>query len=303
MRTAQFPNFMILGAVKGGTTSLYFYLKQHPEVLFSTPKEPVFFEYEYARGLEYYQRTYFSALRQERAIGEARGLHLFLPFIPDRILATLPEARFIVILRDPVDRAFSHWWMRRCQGVETLSFNEAIAANLERLDSGQRFEGELGAEQWRAGFDPVVLMSRARIYVDAGYYAEQLEKYYARFPRERIKVVFFEDLQRDSEALVRELWSFLGVDPDVSLTGLLPYNPAVPTRLLGLFRFAWRLGIPQLIPPSIGLRLRHWVSKTGSPPRIEPGMELWLRQHYAPHNRALEKLLARDLRHWAPPQD
>jgi hypothetical protein len=293
---------MILGAIKGGTTSLYFYLSQHPDVLFSTPKEPVFFEYEYARGLEYYQRTYFSALRQERAIGEARGLNLFLPFVPDRILATLPEVRFIVILRDPVERAFSHWWMRRCQGLESLSFTDAVAENLERLAAGQGFEGEEGARQWLAGFDPVALLSRARIYVDAGYYAQQLQNYYARFPRERIKVVFFEDLQGDPEALVRELWSFLGVDSDVPLTGLLPYNPAVPSQLSGLFRFAYQHGLTRLIPPGIGLRLRHWVSRIGSPPRIEPGIELWLRQHYASHNRALEQLLSCDLSHWAPRQ-
>jgi hypothetical protein len=262
----------------------------------------VFFEYEYARGLEYYQRTYFSARRQERAVGEARVLHLFLPFVPDRILATLPEVRLIVILRDPVERAFSHWWMRRYQGVESLSFEAAIAENLERLAAGQRFQGEEGARQWLAGFDPVKLFSRARIYVDAGYYAEQLQNYYARFPREQIKVVFFEDLQRDPEALVRELWSFLGVDPDVPLKGLLPYNAAVPSQLLGLYRLSYRLGLRQLIPPSVGLRLRHWVSRIGSLPRIEPDIERWLRQHYAPHNRALEELLSCDLSHWAPRQ-
>lgn len=291
---------MILGTIKGGTTSLYAYLNQHPEVLFSTPKEPVFFEYEYARGLEFYQKTYFQARRGERAVGEARVAHLFLPFIPDRILATLPEARFIVILRDPVERAFSHWWMRRCQGAESLSFNDAIAENLQRLAAGQRFEGEQGAEQWLAGFDPVAVLSRARIYVDAGYYAEQLQNYYARFPRERIKVVFFEDLQRDPDTLVRELWSFLGVDPGVPLTRMLPHNSAIPSWLSGLFRLTYRLGVHECIPPGTGLRLRHWVSRIGSPPRIEPGIERWLREHYAPHNRALEKLLARDLSHWAP---
>lgn len=291
---------MILGTVKGGTTSLYYYLSQHPEVLFSTPKEPVFFEYEYGRGLEYYQQAYFSALGQERAVGEARALHLFLPFVPDRIQATLPEVRFIVMLRDPVKRAFSHWWMRRCQGAESLSFQDAVAANLERLAAGQRFEGEEGAQQWAACFDPTALQSKARIYVDAGYYAEQLRNYYARFPRERVKVLFFEDFQRDPEAMVRELWSFLGVDPNVPLRGLLPYNPAVPAQLLWPFRFTYRLGLQKLIPPGIGLRLRHWASAMGSPPRIEAGIERWLYQHYAPHNRALEELLLCDLSHWAP---
>jgi len=298
----HFPNFMLLGTIKGGTTSLCSYLSQHPDVLLSSPKEPVFFEYEYERGLEYYQRTYFSALRNERAVGEARVLNLFLPFVPDRILATLPEVRFIVILRDPVQRAFSHWWMRRCQGVETLSFKDAVAANLERLAAGQRFEGEQGARQWLTGFDPVAFRSRARIYVDAGYYAEQLQNYYARFPRERVKVMFYEDLKRDPEGVVRELWSFLGVDPDVAFRSLPPYNPAVPSRLFWLFRFTYRLGFQRLIPPSVGSRLRHLASGLGSPPRIETGIERWLYQHYAPHNRALEELLSCDLSHWALPE-
>jgi hypothetical protein len=184
--------------------------------------------------------------------------------------------------------------------VESLSFKNAVAENLGRLAAGQRFEGEQGAQQWLAGFDPVALISRTRIYVDAGYYAEQLQNYYARFPRERIKVVFFEDLQRDPEALVRELWSFLGVDPDVPLSGLLPYNPAVPSQLEWLFRLTYRLGIHQLIPSSIGSRLRYRVSKIGKPPRIEAEIERWLYQHYAPHNRVLEELLSCDLSHWAP---
>ncbi len=296
----HFPNFMILGTIKGGTTSLYSYLGQHPDVLFSTPKEPVFFEYEYDRGLEYYQQTYFSALRHERAVGEARVTHLFLPFIPDRILATLPDARLIVILRDPVKRAFSHWWMRRCQGAESLSFKDAVEDNLRRLATGQRFEGEVGAQQWVAGFDPVGFLSKARIYVDAGYYAEQLQNYYARFPREQIRVVFFEDLERDPEGMVRELWSFLGVDPKVPLKGLLPYNQAVPAPLVGLFRFTNRLGLRRLIPSSIGSYLRHWASRMGSPPRIEARIEHMLYQHYAPYNRALEELLSCDLSHWSP---
>jgi len=296
----RFPNFLILGALKSGTTSLYSYLGQHPDVLFATPKEPLFFAQEYERGFEFYQQTCFPAVRHERAVGEACAVSLFLPFVPDRIKATLPEARFIVILRDPVQRAFSHWWMKQTLGAESLSFEDAVADNFRRLAAGKRFEGEEGAREWAAGHDPATMTNAARFYVDAGYYAKQLRNYYARFPRDRFKVVLFDDVQRNPEKLVRELWLFLGVDPEVPLRDLVPHNPAIPASLLGLFRLTGRLGLRQRLPPSVGWRLRNWAARLGSPPRIEVAIEDLLYEHYAPHNRALEELLACDLSCWAP---
>jgi hypothetical protein len=128
------PNFLILGAARCGTNTIYHFLSRHPDVLMSTPKEPFFFEAEYERGLEYYWKTYLD-WRGQRAVGEARPANLFLPYVPLRVRDSIPEARLVAILRNPAQRAFSHWWMKRSRGLEDLSFEAAIDDNLARLES------------------------------------------------------------------------------------------------------------------------------------------------------------------------
>ena len=99
------PNFLILGAGKSGTNSLYHYLGQHPDVFLSTPKEPFYFEAEYEKGLKFYWDTYFNGWNGQRAVGEARVANLFLPYIPQRIKESLPQSKLIVTLRNPTHRA------------------------------------------------------------------------------------------------------------------------------------------------------------------------------------------------------
>ena len=114
----QLPNFLIIGAPKCGTTALYYALKRHPQIHLSTPKEPFFFEEEFDRGTEYYWRTYFAdGWQGQPLVGEARNAHLFVPYVTRRIYETVPHARLIASLRNPVERAFSHWWMMRCHAV------------------------------------------------------------------------------------------------------------------------------------------------------------------------------------------
>ena len=118
---SHLPNFFILGAPKSGTTTLYHALEKHPAVHLSTPKEPYYFEDEYEQGPEFYWRTYFAAgWKGQSLIGDARAAHLYLPYVPRRIYTTVPEARLVAILRNPVERAFSHWWMRHSHGREPL---------------------------------------------------------------------------------------------------------------------------------------------------------------------------------------
>lgn len=102
------PTFLLLGAGKAGTTALPWYLGRHPDVLVSQPKEPNFFDTEYGRGLGYYWDTYYGAWNGKTAAGEARAINLLLPFVAERIRDCTPDARLIVTLRDPADRAFSH---------------------------------------------------------------------------------------------------------------------------------------------------------------------------------------------------
>ena len=143
------PNFFILGAARCGTTSLYRYLQRHPDVFMATPKEPKFFEAEWSEGAEYYWSRYFTDWDGEPLAGEARPANLFLPFVPERISRLAPEARLLVILRDPVHRAYSSWRLRRLNGLEPAGFAEVVRDNLASLESGRTFAGEEGERLWR----------------------------------------------------------------------------------------------------------------------------------------------------------
>ncbi|HLE09559.1 MAG TPA: sulfotransferase domain-containing protein, partial [Thermodesulfobacteriota bacterium] len=212
----RFPDFFILGAPKCGTTSLYAWLNQHPEILMSEPKEPRFFEAEYHRGLDFYRERYFSKYNGEKLTGDANPFNLYMPYVPERIRSANPDARFIILLRNPVDRAFSHWWhmyyrKSKKREREHLSFEEAIMADYERIQNGLKLNTpeEIENHMRKVGRSSLGLYRR---YLDAGYYGEQIERYYKYFPKERFKIFLFEEMIEDPMAAVKETCEFLGVD-------------------------------------------------------------------------------------------
>lgn len=140
------PSFLILGAAKCGTTSLYKLLSQHPDIFMAYPKEPMFFAAEFHRGADYYWQTYFQGYSGELAVGEAAHLNLYLPYVAPRIKATLEKPRFIVMCRDPVERARSHYFFNRARDQEPLSIDAAIEENLRRLEKGPHFRDEKEAQ-------------------------------------------------------------------------------------------------------------------------------------------------------------
>jgi hypothetical protein len=305
-------SFFLLGAMKCGTTSLYQLLDVHPEVFFSEPKEPIFFEAQYEQGLDYYRQRYFASYRGEACAGEARTHNLGLPFVPARIHQALPDAKLLAILRDPVDRAYSEWWHQYSRGRETLDFEAALEANLARRTGGQRFEGESGARAWRDGLiDGRSSASRYGLYLDLGHYAEAIERYRALFGESRLLVLFFDELERDPRAVTRSAWKFLGVDSNAALGDVAPRNTA-NTRVRGPAAAAWHRRVNRLpgkewlrsvVPESI---LKRWYGFVEGEERDRPPMPLtaerWLLDYFAPHNRALERLLGRSLPDWFEPQ-
>ncbi len=135
-----FPSFFVVGAAKSGTTSLHVYLDQHPDIFMSKPKEPFFFEAEYDRGPEYYYRRYFGGWDGQREVGESRHRNLYFPYIPARIHQYNPEALILAILRNPAERAISHWWHWYARGKEDLGLFDALQADLGKNQG------------WRQGF-------------------------------------------------------------------------------------------------------------------------------------------------------
>jgi Sulfotransferase domain len=206
------PDFLILGAQKAGTTALYAYLRWHPEITGPSFKEVSFFDRHYARGERWYRahlpaRPRGLVARQRRgrwpAVGEASPSYLFHPLAPERVAALLPRARLIAVLRDPADRAFSHYQHEVALGREPLSFEDALAAEDERM------QGEVE----HMALDPSYFSEAwwNYTYVTRGRYAEQLERWFAVFPREQLLVLFSDDLLRQPGETYARALAFLGV--------------------------------------------------------------------------------------------
>ena len=294
------PNFLILGAAKCGTTSLYYYLKQHPQICMAEPKEPRFFEMEYAQGMDFYWQTYFASVWDgEPAIGEAAPRNLYLPYVGPRIKTEIPDAKLIVILRNPIERAFSHWWMTYSTGVEKLSFDAAMVANWQQLRDGVNFEGEAGESLWREAihWGGSYRTVKYRWYLDMGYYAQQLERYLELFPSTQVKILFNDDLRKRTQDVLEDVYAFLGVDTGFT-ADTTPQMVGLPQNALPLLRLAQLTRIQHLVPQSLRAKILALFRHQSRKQRLNSVTRVWLIEHYAPHNRALERLTGRDLVHW-----
>jgi hypothetical protein len=210
------PDFLIVGTKRGGTTSMWRYLLSHPCVLPMLPsreniKSPHYFYRYFDRGERWYRghfasqpyRSIVQSLRGSALTGEASPYYLYDPRVPDRVAATLPAVRVIVMLRNPVNRAYSHYWERYDQGTEPLGFAEALAAEPGRL------AGELDA----MSRDPFYY-SRAHdwySYRDRGVYAPQVRRWLSRVDRERMLIVRSEDFYADPGAVMALVLEFLNL--------------------------------------------------------------------------------------------
>jgi len=199
------PDFLIIGAQKAGTTALYAYLRRHPQITGPSWKEVSFFDRHYARGEAWYRGNFPNALRARGLVGEASPSYLFHPFAPERVATMVPEVKLIALVRNPVDRAFSHYQHEVALGREPLSFEHALEAENARL------RGE--EERMRA--DPGYF-SRAWwdfTYRCRGRYAEQIERWLAVFPRDQLLVVPSEDLLAEPERVHGQVLEFLRAPP------------------------------------------------------------------------------------------
>jgi Sulfotransferase domain len=278
----KLPTFLILGAQKCGTTSLYSYLSQHPEVYMSVPKETNFFNIHYEQGLEYYWNTFFSGWDDQKAIGESSPPYFFLPYIPHRLAEAIPGVRMVVILRDPVQRAFSHWWMNTNFGLESLSFKNAISFSLT-----------LSLE------DAAKAVMCERFYLQAGYYAEQLERYLKFFPRKQFLVIFSEDLKHDPETTLKKIYDFIGITDEAMPEDTVNRFETAGPFAAKLRSFLRSISMDNVIPPKMGSAVRRFLMAAGDkPPTLDDEMRMWLVQHYRPFNRKLQEMLNADLSSW-----
>lgn len=176
------PNLIIIGAMKAGTSSLQYYLRQHPEVLMSAEKELNFFieARNWNRGVAWYASQFGPGPVRGEASPNYSAARRF-PGVPERMHSVVPDAKLIYLVRDPVERAISHWVHNYSAGAEDRPFEEAI-------------------RRW--------------IYVERSLYWKQMEAFLAHFPREQILVLESEHLRTARAVTLRRVFEFLGVDPD-----------------------------------------------------------------------------------------
>lgn len=228
------PDFLVIGAQRSGSTSLYTYLTSHPNIAPARIKEVKYFSAFADRPWGWYRRQFPDALPPGTITGEATPYYLFHPHAPRRVARRLPNVRLIAVLRDPVARAYSHWAHETARGTEWLPFADALAAEPERL-AGER-ERMLADERFAS------VAHQNHSYAGRGRYAEQLADWFAHVDRDRLLVLRAEDLFADPARTVRQATAFLGVPPAPLLDARQhneraypPLDPALRRRLAAAF--------------------------------------------------------------------
>ena len=220
-----FPDFIIVGAQKAGTTSLHAYLVQHPEITGPYVKEVHYFDGglnpqfdSFAEGENWY-RAHFPFKRDVRGLAfEASPLYLFNPLCAERIYNRAPTAKIIIMLRDPIERALSQYFHNARYGLDDVDLETALATEEERLAPALR------AQDYK---------SKAFInysYKARGCYAEQIARYFEFFPKEQILILESERFFADPSTTLRRTCEFVGVNPDADIGDLTPVNVGANRR-------------------------------------------------------------------------
>jgi hypothetical protein len=296
------PSFLIIGAAKSGTSAVYNYLLQHPQIFCSAAKEPGFFAFEgrkaafrgpgdrkYNRGcvtdLGRYQEL-FTGARGQHAVGEASTVYLYSPEAPERIQHYLPTVKLVGILRNPVERAYS-------------GYSYLVRDRLEPLSS---FEEALAAEDARVAANWQHIWHHQRL----GFYYAQLKRYFDLFPREQIAVYLYDDFKARPVAVIQEMFRFLGVDPAFSPDVSIRYNVSGRPRSRLLHAALARPNAAKdllkgLLPAGIRRRIRARLMQRNIQPtdrRMAPETRGYLIELYREDILKLESLIGRELSHW-----
>jgi len=263
------PDFLIIGAQRCGTTSLYYYLMEHPQIVPGTAKELHFFDERYAKGMRWYraqfpttvQKYYAEHIRKRDFItGEATPAYLLHPYAAERISKVLPDVKLIVLLRNPVDRAYSqHWLMTRVNG-ETLSFEEALEREQAVINSER--------EKILADGNRSSQTFRSFSYLTRGMYVDQLQNWMNYYPKERFLILKSEDMYKNPTDAIKQTLEFLGL-PGQNITTNKEYKQ---------YRLAQKVG----------------YQNNERPPKMKPETRQYLLDFFKPYNARLQEFSGRD---------
>lgn len=314
---SHLPTFLLIGAAKSGTTSLSQYLGRHPDIFVCPLKEPNFFAFEgqnvcfqgpgdekcnqlSVTSLPEYKRLFRETDASVR--GEASPSSLYYPQAPKRIAKYVPSVKLLVILRNPVERAYSNFLMMIKQGREPhRNFSTALEAEEERLNAGWSYF-------WG--------------YKQLGFYYRQLSRYYDHFAEDQICVCLFRDLVQNPSALLTNLFCFLGVDPSFQPKIFEQHNPSGVPQFESLHWLLYHAGLrpalKSVLPHSVNRflsnhfsiviqSLQDWKiqllrSNLNHPP-MSPNVRRRLQTLFRDDILRLENLIERDLSHWLEERD
>jgi len=283
------PDFSIIGAPKCGTTALFQFLGQHPQVRLSTVKEPHFFSYVGDQQPHWGTKTVeeytgLFAADDPRLQGEASAWYLYSPTAAATIERLRPNVRLIAMLRNPVQRAYSSYLFRLQNGWETCgSFESALRIEKERIAEGAEWDFHHAA---------------------AGLYYEQLQRYSKLFPAKQLKILLYEDFRKQPEECLREVCNFLGIDANFHFNTAQAINVTKPPLFPAFNRFLVRnrakiARIRQALPPSVYrqlTRIKHL--NDGSRKPISDSLKRELIEFYRKDIMLLETMLQKDLSNW-----
>lgn len=292
------PDFLLIGAPKAGSTTLNIALNQHPEIFMCPRKEVGFFwihgddselqgpgtalmKNRVIRDTESYQKL-FSGVRSEKRIGEASVRYISHPRAPKMIHHFIPETQLIAILRQPADRAFSSYLHARREGIEPCNtFAEAIDQERKGL-----------RDNW----------STLRL-LRPGYYYEALTRYTKLFDISNIHISLFDDLHSNPQALIKNIYNFLGVN-DAFVADLTHHHNASGIIRNPISRWFWAKSkhLRAYFRPYLNGNLKHsiyeWVIRDMEKLKIDPELRVELTELYREDIEQLQELIRRDLDHW-----
>lgn len=307
------PNFIIAGAAKAGTTSIYHYLNNHPDVYMSPIKEPHYFckdircrnfskSYQkrvcfdikkyldstvlekkhitYVENLEDYCQL-FREIKEEKIAGEASVGYLYSQVAAEKIYEFNSDMKIVIFLRNPVERAFSHWVMNlRGKDVCRSSFLDAVKEDQAREEKG-----------W----------GKSRLYIELGLYYDQVKRYLDIFPREQVLILLYDDLCDDSSAFFKQLFEFLRIAPS-SIDASQRYNKASIPKYPALNGAINKMKINKLatkfLPKDIKNRIKSALSDNKNLPKLTSRDRDNIQCYFDADIVLLEKLIDRNLSAW-----
>ncbi len=287
----KLPNFIIVGAPKAGTTALYKFLENNKSVFMSNPKEVNFFsanelrkqniyyDYFFVENLSDYEKL-FKDSKKNQIIGEASVSYLYYEKTPEKIKKIIPDVKIIIMLRNPVKRAFSHYLMDKRLGLVKYSFEQIVKSY------GKNESMKIYYQQ----------------YIELGLYYKQIKRYMKFFDSKKIKIYFQKDLLRDPNSIMENLYKFLNINNyDLKNLNRRHNNFSMPKNnfIQKLYSSYWlRNLLSKILPKKIKKKIVDIFFEAKSKPKISKEIENILREIYKKDIENLEKLLEINLSHW-----